>query len=35
MNGLDPGGTPELRGLIAGLVAEGRPVFVSSHLLDP
>jgi ABC-2 type transport system ATP-binding protein len=34
MNGLDPGGILELRGLIAGLVAEGRTVFVSSHLLD-
>ena len=34
MNGLDPGGILELRRLIAGLVAEGRTVFVSSHLLD-
>ena len=34
MNGLDPGGILELRGLIAGLVSEGRTVFVSSHLLD-
>jgi ABC-2 type transport system ATP-binding protein len=34
MNGLDPAGILELRGLIAGLVAEGRTVFVSSHLLD-
>jgi len=34
MNGLDPGGILELRGLIAGLAAEGRTVFVSSHLLD-
>jgi ABC-2 type transport system ATP-binding protein len=34
MNGLDPGGILELRGLIAGLVAEGRTVFISSHLLD-
>jgi ABC-2 type transport system ATP-binding protein len=34
MNGLDPGGILELRGLIADLVAEGRTVFVSSHLLD-
>jgi ABC-2 type transport system ATP-binding protein len=33
MNGLDPGGILELRGLIAGLVAEGRTVFISSHLL--
>ncbi len=34
MNGLDPGGIRELRELIAGLVAEGRTVFISSHLLD-
>jgi ABC-2 type transport system ATP-binding protein len=34
MNGLDPGGIQELRGLIAGLVAERRTVFISSHLLD-
>ena len=34
MNGLDPGGILELRRLIACLVAEGRTVFVSSHLLD-
>jgi ABC-2 type transport system ATP-binding protein len=34
MNGLDPAGILELRGLIADLVAEGRTVFVSSHLLD-
>jgi ABC-2 type transport system ATP-binding protein len=34
MNGLDPGGIGELRLLIAGLVAEGRTVFISSHLLD-
>jgi ABC-2 type transport system ATP-binding protein len=34
MNGLDPGGILEMRGLIAGLVAEGRTVFISSHLLD-
>jgi len=34
MNGLDPAGILELRELIAGLVAEGRTVFVSSHLLD-
>jgi len=33
MNGLDPSGILELRALIAGLVAEGRTVFVSSHLL--
>jgi ABC-2 type transport system ATP-binding protein len=34
MNGLDPAGILELRALIAALVAEGRTVFVSSHLLD-
>ncbi len=34
MNGLDPGGILELRELIAGLVAEGRTVLISSHLLD-
>ena len=34
MNGLDPGGILGLRGLIADLVAEGRTVFVSSHLID-
>jgi ABC-2 type transport system ATP-binding protein len=34
MNGLDPAGILELRGLITDLVAEGRTVFVSSHLLD-
>jgi ABC-2 type transport system ATP-binding protein len=34
MNGLDPAGILELRALIANLVAEGRTVFVSSHLLD-
>ena len=33
MNGLDPAGILEMRALIAGLVAEGRTVFVSSHLL--
>jgi ABC-2 type transport system ATP-binding protein len=33
-NGLDPGGIRELRALIADLVAEGRTVVVSSHLLD-
>jgi ABC-2 type transport system ATP-binding protein len=33
MNGLDPGGILELRRLIAGLAAEGRTVFVSSHLI--
>jgi ABC-2 type transport system ATP-binding protein len=34
MNGLDPAGMLEVRGLIRGLVAEGRTVFLSSHLLD-
>lgn len=34
MNGLDPGGMLEVRGLIRGLVDEGRTVFLSSHLLD-
>jgi ABC-2 type transport system ATP-binding protein len=34
MNGLDPGGILELRTMIGELVAEGRTVFVSSHLLD-
>ena len=34
MNGLDPGGILELRQLIADLAAEGRTVFVCSHLLD-
>jgi ABC-2 type transport system ATP-binding protein len=34
MNGLDPGGILELRQMIADLAAEGRTVFVSSHLLD-
>jgi ABC-2 type transport system ATP-binding protein len=32
-NGLDPQGVHWLRGLIRGLAAEGRTVFVSSHLL--
>jgi ABC-2 type transport system ATP-binding protein len=32
-NGLDPGGIRQLRQLIADLVAEGRTVFLSSHLL--
>ncbi len=31
-NGLDPEGTRWLRGLLGGLAAEGRTVFVSSHL---
>jgi ABC-2 type transport system ATP-binding protein len=33
MNGLDPGGILQLRQLVAELVAEGRTVVVSSHLL--
>jgi ABC-2 type transport system ATP-binding protein len=34
MNGLDPGGILEFRGLLRTLVEEGRTVFLSSHLLD-
>ncbi len=34
MNGLDPGGIQEFRTMISELVAEGRTVFLSSHLLD-
>ena len=34
MNGLDPAGILEFRAMIAELVAEGRTVFLSSHLLD-
>ena len=34
MNGLDPGGIQEFRAMIAELTAEGRTVFLSSHLLD-
>ena len=34
MNGLDPAGILEFRALIRGFVAEGRTVFLSSHLLD-
>jgi ABC-2 type transport system ATP-binding protein len=34
MNGLDPAGMLELRGLLRDLVDEGRTVFLSSHLLD-
>jgi ABC-2 type transport system ATP-binding protein len=34
MNGLDPAGMLELRDLIRSLVAEGRTVVLSSHLLD-
>jgi ABC-2 type transport system ATP-binding protein len=33
-NGLDPAGMHEVRGLIAEVAAEGRTVFVSSHLLS-
>src|SRR5579871_6096131 len=34
MNGLDPAGIAEMRDLIRALVAEGRTVVLSSHLLD-
>jgi len=34
MNGLDPGGMLEMREMIGSLVAEGRTVVLSSHLLD-
>jgi ABC-2 type transport system ATP-binding protein len=34
MNGLDPAGIAGMRDLIASLVAEGRTVMLSSHLLD-
>ena len=34
MNGLDPGGMLEMREMIQSLVAEGRTVVLSSHLLD-
>jgi ABC-2 type transport system ATP-binding protein len=34
MNGLDPAGIAEMRDLILSLVAEGRTVVLSSHLLD-
>jgi ABC-2 type transport system ATP-binding protein len=34
MNGLDPGGILEFRTMIGDLVAEGKTVFLSSHLLD-
>ena len=34
MNGLDPAGILEMRGLIRGFVDEGRTVLLSSHLLD-
>jgi ABC-2 type transport system ATP-binding protein len=34
MNGLDPGGMLDMRDMIQSLVAEGRTVVLSSHLLD-
>jgi ABC-2 type transport system ATP-binding protein len=34
MNGLDPGGMQEMRSMIRDLVAEGRTIVLSSHLLD-
>jgi ABC-2 type transport system ATP-binding protein len=34
MNGLDPAGIAGMRDLIGSLVAEGRTVVLSSHLLD-
>jgi ABC-2 type transport system ATP-binding protein len=34
MNGLDPAGMAEMRELILSMVAEGRTVMLSSHLLD-
>ncbi|WP_331735688.1 ABC transporter ATP-binding protein (plasmid) [Streptomyces sp. NBC_01166] len=34
VNGLDPDGVRWIRGLIRGLAAEGRTVFVSSHLMS-
>jgi len=34
MNGLDPAGMQEMRQMIRSLVAEGRTVVLSSHLLD-
>ena len=34
MNGLDPGGMLDMRDMIVSLVAEGRTVMLSSHLLD-
>jgi ABC-2 type transport system ATP-binding protein len=34
MNGLDPAGMVEMRELILSMVAEGRTVMLSSHLLD-
>ncbi len=34
MNGLDPAGMHEMRDMILSLVAEGRTIVLSSHLLD-
>ena len=34
MNGLDPAGMAEMRDMILSMVAEGRTVVLSSHLLD-
>jgi ABC-2 type transport system ATP-binding protein len=34
MNGLDPAGMADIRDMILALVAEGRTVVLSSHLLD-
>jgi ABC-2 type transport system ATP-binding protein len=34
MNGLDPAGMHDMRDMIQSLVAEGRTVVLSSHLLD-
>ena len=34
MNGLDPAGMHDMRGMIVSFVAEGRTVVLSSHLLD-
>jgi ABC-2 type transport system ATP-binding protein len=34
MNGLDPAGMHDMRDMIGSLVAEGRTVVLSSHLLD-
>ena len=34
MNGLDPAGMQDMRDMILALVAEGRTVVLSSHLLD-
>ena len=33
-NGMDPEGTREMRGFLRGLAAQGRAVFVSSHLMS-